>query len=88
EALAGEKKQAGAIVLREAHPGYVPLGVFNVRENVRSALMQRGKEIDSLKSALAYLSTKFRLPISRFVNESTLLKDLLLGRQTNLARYI
>ena len=34
EALAREQKQAGAIILREALHGYVPMGVFNVRENV------------------------------------------------------
>ena len=33
EALAQEHRQAGAIILREALPGYVPMGVFNVREN-------------------------------------------------------
>jgi hypothetical protein len=38
EALAGKGEQAGAIILREAHRGYVPMGVFNVRENVRNAM--------------------------------------------------
>ncbi|VVB98279.1 Uncharacterised protein [uncultured archaeon] len=84
EALAKEKKQAGAIVLREAYNGYVPLGVFNVRENVRSALAQPAREFGSLRDAVAYLSTKFRLPISRFANEGFLLKELLEGRQATL----
>lgn len=41
EALAKERCQAGAIILREAYTGYVPLGVFNVRENVRNAMHQK-----------------------------------------------
>jgi len=84
EGLAREEKQAGAIVLREAYKGYVPLGVFNVRENVRSAMAQPCKEFASLKDSLAYVSTKLRLPISRFVQESTLLREQLSGRQTTM----
>jgi hypothetical protein len=84
EGLAREKKQAGAIVLREAYEGYVPLGVFNVRENVRSAMREKPSEFASLKSALGHVSTKLKLPLSRFVGTSTLLKDILKGRQTTL----
>ncbi len=84
EALARERKQAGAIVLREAYKGYVPLGVFNVRENVRTAMKQKYREFEGIKEALAYLGPKFRLPLARFIRESTLLKELLRGRQTTL----
>ncbi len=87
EALARKKKQAGAIILREAYQGYVPLGVFNVRENVRSALAQKGREFNSLRDVMEYLKTKLRLPVSRFVKESTLLKEQLRGTQTNLRQY-
>ncbi len=84
EALAREKKQAGAIVFREAYSGYVPLGVFNVRENVKAAMSQPGREFSTLRLALAYISTKLRLPLSRFVETSTLLEDLMKGRQQTL----
>ncbi len=85
EALAREKKQAGAIILREAYTGYVPLGVFNVRENVRNALKQPGAEFEDMKSALSYIGTKLKLPVSRFIHESDLLKELIRGcRQTTL----
>lgn len=30
-----KRKQSGLIILREAYEGYVPLGVFNVRENIK-----------------------------------------------------
>ncbi len=86
EALERMKRQAGAIVLREAYEGYVPLGVFNVRENVRSALRQRPLEFDSFRGALNHVSSKLRLPISRFVEQGPLLREMLSSRQTTLAQ--
>ena len=85
EALAREKKQAGAIVLREAYPGYVPLGVFNVRENVRNAMGQPGQEFESMKTALQYISARLELPIKRFIERSDLLQEQLRSRQTTLS---
>ena len=88
EALAQEKVQAGAIVLREAYNGYVPLGVFNVRENVRNAMSQPPREFEDMKTALDYISLKLRLPMKRFVEQSSLLKELLQSRQTTLDSFI
>lgn len=85
EALAREKKQAGAIVLREAYPGYVPLGVFNVRENVRNAMLQPGHEFESMKTALQYISARLELPIKRFIEKSDLLQEQMRSRQTTLS---
>jgi hypothetical protein len=76
EALAKEQKQAGAIILREAYPGYIPMGVFNVRENVRNAMRKPPKEFGDMKLALEYISTKLWLPLTRFMKEGTLLKEL------------
>lgn len=87
EALAREQKQAGAIVLREAVRGYIPLGVFNVRENVRHAMERQGREFENLPSALAYLSGQFVLPIRQFLDAGTLLPDSMRGGQTNLAAF-
>jgi hypothetical protein len=84
EALERMRKQAGAIILREAYDGYVPLGVFNVRENVRHALEQRPREFDSYHAALSYLSTKLKLPMSRFMDAGVLIREMLKSRQTTL----
>jgi DNA repair protein NreA len=84
EALERESKQAGVIVLREAYNGYVPLGVFNVRENVRNAMDQAPLEFEDMKTALSYISTKLKLPMEKFVKQSDLLKELLNSRQTTL----
>ncbi len=86
EALSRMKKQAGAIVLREAYEGYVPLGVFNVRENVKAAMAQRPREFESYRAVLNYLSTKLRLPISRFTEQGVLIKEMLRSRQTTLTQ--
>ncbi|MEW6722245.1 MAG: hypothetical protein AB1324_03210 [Candidatus Micrarchaeota archaeon] len=84
EALERMKRQAGAFVLREAYEGYVPLGVFNVRENVRNALRRQPREFESFRSALGYVSSRLRLPISRFLEQGPLLRGMLSSRQTTL----
>ncbi len=88
EALAREGKQAGAIVLREAYNGYVPLGVFNVRENVRNAMNQKPIEFEDMKTSLSYISNKLKLPMDKFIKQSDLLKELLQSRQTTLDGFI
>ena len=88
EALAREQKQAGAIVVREALHGYVPLGVFNVRENVRSALQQTAMEFEDIRSALIHISEKFTLPMQRFIDEGELLRSMLRQRQSTLNDFL
>lgn len=88
DALNREQKQAGAIVLREAYSGYVPLGVFNVRENIKYAMEQPYKEFEDLKSSLAYVGSKLKIPISKFIRKSDLLKDILQSRQTTLDAFL
>jgi hypothetical protein len=88
EGLAREGVQAGAIILREASRGYVPLGVFNVRENVRSAMQHPAVEFEDVPSALAAIEGRLNLPLSRFKEESTLLRDIARGKgQTTLAGF-
>lgn len=87
DALVKEKKQAGLIVLREAYEGYVPLGVFNVRENMKSAMSNPYKEFETLKDALKYARTKLKIPISKYVKQGTLLNELLHTKQTTLDMY-
>ncbi|MDD5112261.1 MAG: Nre family DNA repair protein [Candidatus Altiarchaeota archaeon] len=88
EALARLGRQAGAIVLREAYEGYVPLGVFNVRENVRHALAGPGLQFNSFRVALEHAALGLRLPLARFIRSSTLFEDHLTGRQRTLASYV
>lgn len=78
------KHQSGAIVLREAYSGYVPLGVFNVRENVKYAMENPYKEFETLKDAVKYASTKLKIPINKYVKQSDLLNEMLHTKQTTL----
>ena len=84
EALAREGLQAGAIILREAHTGYVPMGVFNVRENVRNAMLQPGTEFEDLPSALGHIGSWFTLPVQRFIESGELLRTMTRQRQSTL----
>ncbi|MCK9152110.1 Nre family DNA repair protein [Methanobacterium alcaliphilum] len=87
DALDKEKIQAGVIVLREAYSGYVPLGVFNVRENIKYAMEQPYTEFEDLKSSLKYVGSKLKIPMSKFVKKSDLLKEVLRSRQTTLDNF-
>ncbi|MGA2677409.1 MAG: Nre family DNA repair protein, partial [Methanobacterium sp.] len=84
EALAREKKQSAAIILREAYQGYIPLGVFNVRENIRSAMNEPYLEFEDMKTSLDYIASNLKLPLDKFVKQSDLLRELLTSRQTTL----
>lgn len=82
ELLTKERRQAGVCIMREAHPGYIlPVGVWNVRENVREALRTRPLRFPSLRSALTHVSTVMDIPISRWVRSSAVLKDALYQRR-------
>jgi hypothetical protein len=78
ELLEKERRQATAIVLREAHPGYImPVGVWQVRENVRNAMRQAPLKFRTLDEALMQISSQFQIPLSRWIQNSGLLQDAL-----------
>ena len=85
--LAKLKLQSGVVILREAYSGYIPLGVFNVRENIKFAMSGEYKEFESLKESLVYCGTKLKIPISKYVKQSNLLKELLHSKQTTLDNF-
>jgi len=78
EQLLKERRQATVIVLREARPGYImPIGVWQVRENVRNAMRQKPLLFNSLAESLQHISTKFEIPLGRWIRQSELLKRAL-----------
>ncbi|RLF28815.1 MAG: hypothetical protein DRN08_00505 [Thermoplasmata archaeon] len=75
ETLNKEKRQAGVVVMREAHPGYImPIGVWNVRESIRKALQHPYKKFDTIKDTLTYVSKKMDIPLQRWIKNSAILK--------------
>jgi len=76
ELLNKERRQAGVVVLREAHAGYImPVGVWNVRESVRQALKNEPKKFASLKESLDYISQKMDIPLKTWLKNSSVLRD-------------
>jgi len=82
EQLAKERRQATAIVLREAHPGYImPVGVWQVRENVRNAMRQKPFTFNTLDEALKWISRRFQIPLPQWIKRSELLKNALFQKK-------
>lgn len=74
--LLDEQRQAGVVILREAYEGYIPLGVFNVRENMREAMKQQPQHFSDLQSALDYANTRLRINIKRWIQNTVLLRRI------------
>jgi len=78
ELLNKERRQAGAIIMRESHPGYImPIGVWNVRESVRRALKEPYRKFDTLHEALVHASEKLDITLQRWIKNSAILKSQL-----------
>jgi hypothetical protein len=82
ELLNKERKQAGVVVMREAHPGYImPVGVWNVREAVRQAVKSKPTNFSSLNETLEYISKRLEIPIKKWISVSNVLKDVIQQRR-------
>jgi hypothetical protein len=82
EQLVKERRQATVIVLREAHPGYImPVGVWQVRENVRNAMRQKPLICNTLNEALERISNQFSIPLQSWIRESHLIRSSLFQKR-------
>jgi hypothetical protein len=82
EQLVKERRQATVITLREAHPGYImPVGVWQVRENVRNAMRQKPLTYHTLEEALRRIATRFQIPLQQWIMKSELLKNALFQKK-------
>jgi len=76
EFLVKEKRQAGVVIFREAHAGYIlPVGVWLTRESVREALKTEPKKFSTLNECLDYVSQKMDIPLKTWLKHSTILRD-------------
>jgi hypothetical protein len=81
EALLRQGRQAATVILRETHPGYImPVGVWNVRENVREALRRPPRTFSTLSETLGHLQTRLDIPMARYIRVSEVLKHVLYQR--------
>jgi hypothetical protein len=82
EELLREQRQATVIVLREARPGYImPIGVWQVRENVRNAMKQVPFKFNTLAQSLQFVGSRFEIPLQRWIVQSELLKRALFQKK-------
>ena len=80
--LVKERRQATVIVLREARPGYImPVGVWQVRENVRNAMRQKPYAFNTLELALKWIAARFQIPLEQWIRRSELLKSALFQKK-------
>ncbi|HLD38869.1 MAG TPA: hypothetical protein VJB05_00985 [archaeon] len=69
------RRQARVVVFREIYEGYsVPLGVWQVRENVRKAFSAT-KKFDTTQGALTYIAGRLRHPIGMYLQKSKILRQ-------------
>ncbi|HTY75994.1 MAG TPA: Nre family DNA repair protein [Candidatus Nanoarchaeia archaeon] len=82
ELLVKERRQATVIVLREARPGYImPIGVWQVRENVRNAMRQKPNEFKTLNDTLKFVSSRFEIPMQQWIGQGKLLRQALFQKR-------
>jgi len=82
ELLIKERRQATVVVLREARPGYImPVGVWQVRENVRNAMRQKPFLFKTLGESLKFVGGRFEIPLQRWLLQSALLKNALFQKR-------
>ncbi len=82
ELLIKERRTAGAVIMREAHPGYVmPVGVWNVRENVRAALKTEPFHYESLDRALDHVDRVMDIKRRTWIHHSGVMRDWIIQRR-------
>ena len=82
EHLANVGQQARVFILREAYPDYLlPVGVWQVRENVRNAMRQKPLRFNTLQEALERVSKRLTIGLNHWVGASTLLRRTLIQRK-------
>lgn len=82
ELLLEQNRTAGVVIFREAHPGYVmPVGVWNVRENVRAALKTKPYKFDTLENALKFVDKVMDIPRKVWLQNSGVLRDFMTQRR-------
>ena len=74
EALYKMRRQARVVVFREIGTSYtVPVGVWEVRENVRHALEAPPQKFATKEEALAYIASQLAVPLAEYMKKSKVL---------------
>jgi hypothetical protein len=82
ELLIREGRTAGVVIMREAHPGYVmPVGVWNVRENVRAALRTEPMHFENMEQMWSVVESTMDIKRDGWIANSDVLRDYLIQRR-------
>ena len=82
EHLAKVRRQARVFILREAYPDYIlPVGVWQVRENVRNAMRQPPRRYDTLGEALQGAMGRLSIGLEHWLDAGALLRQTLTQRK-------
>lgn len=80
EGLHSMGRQARVVSFREVYEGYaVPVGVWQVRENVRNAMKSGYGKFATLGTALDYIKSRLKTPLEEYKQKSRMLKQRRLG---------
>ena len=80
------RRQAGALVLMEVYPEWIPLGVWRFREICREALRREPISFNTLEETLKEMKKRLRLPLPRWLERSEILRWL--KTQTRLTKFL
>ena len=80
------RRQAGAVVLMEVYPDWIPLGVWRFREICREALRKEPLRFNTLEESMDELRRRLRLPLERWIERSKVLQWH--ETQTRLTRFL
>ena len=76
--LLHERRQAAVCIIREIRPGYImPVGVWNVRENVKNALKNKPLKFNTFKEVLNRIKEKMNINLDVWTRNSKLITDTL-----------
>jgi hypothetical protein len=67
------RRQAGALVLMEVYPDWIPMGVWRFREICHEALRKEPQKFNTMEESLAELGKRLRLPLDRWLRKSQIL---------------
>jgi len=79
------RRQAGALVLMEVYPEWIPLGVWRFREICREALKREPVTLNTLEEASDEMEKRLKLPLARWLEKGKILRWF--KTQTRLTKF-
>ncbi|MFX0150232.1 MAG: hypothetical protein ACFFAJ_05590 [Candidatus Hodarchaeota archaeon] len=86
EKLVNMRRKAAVVAFREVGKGYaIPLGVWQVRENMRRALNKAHRRFTDLNEALSFIAERLSIPMRFYFKKSPILSHKTLDEFLNVS---